>query len=102
MRDLERADAAVAEAADAQAAAAWAEAADEAARTLASARQAALDAEEDVAFAERNLALPRLGLREALATWRERDTFYRDWNRYLLEAERFWSAAGAFGGAAPP
>jgi len=124
VRDLERADAAVAEAA-----AAWAEAADEAGRTLASARQAALDAEEDVAFAERGLALSRLGLREALATWRERDTessaararadaalaraaialererdaFYRAWNRYLLEAERYWSAAGAFGGViAPP
>jgi hypothetical protein len=130
LRDLARAEAAVADAA-----AAWAEAADEAAWLLNQARFTALDAEADVAFAERGLALARLGLREAIDAWRgpdgagpdreadpvaadradaalaraalalerERDAFYRAWNRYLLEAERYWSAAGALGGVlAPP
>lgn len=124
VRSLARADAAVADAASA-----WAEAADEAAWLLALARTAALDAEADVAFAERGLALARLALREALAVWeatdreeeatrqradaalarvavaleRERDAFYRAWNRYLLEAERYWSAIGVLGGVlAPP
>jgi len=123
-RDRARVDAAVADAAGA-----WAEAAGEAAWLLAAARTAALDAEADVAFAERGLALARLALREAIEAWREgerddaaardradaalarvavalereRDAFYRTWNRYLLEAERFWSAAGVLGGVlAPP
>jgi hypothetical protein len=130
LRDLARAETAVADAA-----AAWAEAADEAEWLLSQARFTALDAEADVAFAERGLALARLGLREAIDTWqgpdgagpdrdddpvaaeradaalaraaialeRERDAFYRAWNRYLLEVERYWSAAGVLGGVlAPP
>lgn len=124
LRDAARADADVADAA-----AAWAAAADEAPWRLAAARQAALDAEADVAFAERGLSLARLALREAIDAWRaaerdtgadaeradgalarvavaferERDAFYRSWNRYLLEAERYWSEAGVVGGVlAPP
>jgi hypothetical protein len=124
VRDLERVEAELADAA-----AAWAAAADEAPWTLALARQAALDEEADVAFGERGLALARLGLREALDAWRaldtddpaareraaaaltraavalerERDAYYRAWNRYLLAGERYWSAAGVTGGViAPP
>jgi hypothetical protein len=126
LRDLARADAAVADAA-----AAWADAAAEAAWSLSQARFAALDAEADVAFAERDLALARRALRDAIDAWsgpdgtgpeaaereradaalaraaisleRERDAFYRTWNRYLLAAERYWSAAGVLGGVlAPP
>ncbi len=130
LRDATRAETAIADAA-----AAWAEAAEEAAWVLGQARFAALDAEADVAFAERGLALARLALREAIDAWRgpegagphrdgdpvaaeradaalarvavaferERDAFYRAWNRYLLEAERYWSAAGVLGGVlAPP
>jgi hypothetical protein len=123
-RDLARAEAAVADAAEA-----WAAAVDASPRLLALARRAALDAEEDLAFGERGLALARLGLREALATWRardaddpaareradaaltrvaialerERDAYYRAWSRYLLEVERYWTAAGVAGGVlAPP
>lgn len=130
LRDLTRAETAVADAA-----ATWAEAADEAVWLLSEARFTALDAEADVAFAERGLALARQALREAIDAWRgadgagpdrdadpvagdradaalarvavaferERDAFYRAWNRYLLEAERYWSAAGVLGGVlAPP
>jgi hypothetical protein len=126
LRDLTRAEAAVADAT-----AAWAEVADEAEWSLSQARFAALDAEADVAFAERGLALARQALREAIDAWsgpdgagpgdaerersdaalaraaivleRERDAFYRTWNRYLLAAERYWSAAGVLGGVlAPP
>lgn len=113
----------------AAAAAAWAEAADEAAWRLEATRRTALDAEEDVAFAERALSLARLALLDAIDAWRdaeraqpadaeradaalarvavaferERDAFYRSWNRYLLEAERYWSEAGVVGGVlAPP
>ena len=64
-RELTRAEAAVGDAA-----AAWAEAADAAAWRLAEARFAALDAEADVAFAERGLSLARLALREAIDAWR--------------------------------
>jgi hypothetical protein len=124
VRDLERADAAVADAA-----ATWADAAEASPWLLALAQRAALDAEEDLAFGERGLALARLGLREALAAWRtrdaddpaareradaalaraaialerERDAYYHAWNRYLLEAERYWTVAGVPGGVlAPP
>jgi len=125
-RELTRAEAGVADAA-----AAWAEAADAVEWRLSESRFAALDAEEDVAFAERDLALARRALREAIDGWRgadnqgpedaararadadlaraaialerERDAFYRAWNGYLLAAERYWSAAGALGGVlAPP
>ena len=68
LRDLARAEATVADAA-----AAWAEAADAAEWRLAEARFAALDAEADVAFAERGLALARLALREAIDAWRGPD-----------------------------
>jgi hypothetical protein len=67
-RELARAEAAVGDAA-----AAWAEAADAAEWRLAEARFAALDAEADVAFAERGLALARLALREAIDAWRGPD-----------------------------
>jgi len=126
MRDLGRAEAGVADAA-----AAWAAAADDAEWRLAEVRFAALDAEADVAFAERGLALARLALREEIDAWRgtdgtgpddaervradaalaraaialerERDAFYRAWNGYLLAAERYWSAGGVLGGVlAPP
>jgi hypothetical protein len=126
LRDLTRAEAAVADAT-----AAWAEDAEEAEWSLSQVRFAALDAEADVAFAERDLALARQALREANDAWsgpdgagpgdaerersdaalaraaivleRERDAFYRTWNRYLLAAERYWSAAGVLGGVlAPP
>lgn len=125
-RDLTRAEAAVGDAA-----AAWAAAADDAEWRLVEARFAALDAEADVAFAERGLALARLALREEIDAWRgpddagpdddardradaalaraaialerERDAFYRAWNAYLLAAERYWSAGGVLGGVlAPP
>lgn len=112
---------------------AWLRAVDEAVWLLGRARQAALDAEADVAFAERALQIARQALAEAVATWhratapdvdpsgehraaadaallrlilgleRERDAFYRAWNQYLLEAERYWTASGGWGGVlAPP
>ena len=126
MRDLTRAEAAVADAA-----AVWAEAAEDAEWSLSQARFAALDAEANVAFAERGLALARQALRDAIDTWtgpdgagpadaqrersdaelaraaialeRERDAFFRAWSAYLLAAERYWSAAATLGGVlAPP
>lgn len=111
---------------------AWLLAVDEAVWLLSRAHQAALDAEADVAFAERALAIARQALSEAMDTWRratdasldpsgehrasadaallrlvlglerERDAFYRAWNQYLLEAERYWSASGGWGGVLVP
>jgi hypothetical protein len=121
--DLARSEQGVADAAtnlaDALADAAW---------NLERARRTAIDAEEDVAFAERGLAIARANLRAGLDRWsasdrrdaperdradaalarfaialeRERDAFYRAWNRYLLEVERAWSAAGVLGGVLIP
>lgn len=96
--------------------------------SLLRARQLALDAEEDIAFAERGLALGRANLRDAILRWqahdrdnerdatradtllaraaialeRARDAFYRAWNHYLLEAERAWNMAGVLGGVLAP
>jgi len=91
-------------------------------------RRNALDAEEDVAFSERSLGLARRNLLDALerlsgarrdpnsgsnlqeaaaqraliAFLRESDAFYRTWERYLLEAERYWNEAGVLGGVLAP
>ena len=123
VRDLERGQLAVEDAARA-----LADALDRSEWTLERARRTAIDAEEDVAFSERGLALARANLRDAVARWsasdrsderereradaalvrfalaleRERDAFYRAWNRYLLEAERAWNAAGVLGGVLVP
>jgi hypothetical protein len=98
---------------------------------LEEARRAALDAEADVAFAERALDLGRVALEEALERHRtavadavdgaararadaalaraalgfdrERDAFYRAWNAYALAVERYLGVAGSPGGVlAPP
>lgn len=100
----------------------------EAARSLERARRTALDAEQDVGFAERGLDLARANLSAALerlqaaraetgassdleanaanralvAFLRESDATYRAWERYLLEAERYWNEAGVLGGVLAP
>lgn len=119
-----------ARAAHEDAVAAHAAATDEAPWSLAVALQAVADAEADVAYAERALAIGRSGLDEAIERWRddgadgdtdvraradaalarvaigferERDAFYRAWAGYLLEVERYVAVAGSSGGVlAPP